>query len=363
MRGASPPRVTRPGKPMHEPNSTLRFWLLNTIAWAAYALLNVFLMAQFGGASSGGMLIGVTLAAALWAISGVLRGRALTLHWWDDPAPALLSKLAASVVLGALLAQGVIAAVLVPALRNDWVQLPAGAADYSVGASIGYWLNTAIVLALWTGVWAGLHSMRRARQAQLAQLRAEAAHSALERDALRARLNPHFVFNALNNLRALIHEDPERAREMVTRLSRTLRHALEHNGANRVTLAEEMAVVDDYLAIEAVHYEQRLRVVKDVSADGGSALLPAMALQLLVENAIKHGIAVTPAGGELHIAAHLQDGVLHLRVENPLGVAAADTAGHGVGLAYLRAQLQGTTGRFELRREGARMQALLEVPQ
>lgn len=361
MRGASPPRMTRPGKPMHEPNSPLRFWLPNTTAWAAYALLNVFLMAQFGGASSGGMLIGVTLAVALWAISGVLRWRALSRHWWDDPAPVLLSKLAASVVLGALLAQGVIAAVLVPSVRNGWVQLPAGAADYSVGASIGYWLNTAIVLALWTGVWAGLHSMRRARQAQLAQLRAEAAHSALERDALRARLNPHFVFNALNNLRALIHEDPERAREMVTRLSRTLRHALEHSSATRVTLDEELAVVDDYLAIEAIHYEQRLCVVKDISADGG-ALLPAMALQLLVENAIKHGIAVTPSGGELRIAARQQDGVLHISVENPLGVA-ADTAGHGVGLAHLRAQLDGTSGRFELRREGDRMRAVLEVPQ
>lgn len=361
MRGASPPRMTRPGKPMHEPNSPLRFWLLNTIAWAAYALLNVFLMAQFGGASSGGMLIGVTLAGALWAISSVLRWRALTAHWWDDPAPLLLSRLAASVVVGALLAQALIAAVLLPSLRNGWVQLPTGTADYSFASALGYWLNTVIVLALWTGIWAGLHSLRRARLAQLAQLRAEAAHSALERDALRARLNPHFVFNALNNLRALIHEDPERAREMVTRLSRTLRHALEHGGASRVTLDEELAVVDDYLAIEAVHYEQRLRVVKDISADGG-ALLPAMALQLLVENAIKHGIALTPSGGELRIAARQQDGALHISVENPLGVA-ADTAGHGVGLAYLRAQLDGTRGRFELRCEGDRMRAVLEVPQ
>jgi hypothetical protein len=127
-------------------------------------------------------------------------------------------------------------------------------------------------------------------------------NAALERDALRARLNPHFMFNALNNLRALILEDPERARDMVTRLSRTLRQALAHNRSEQVTLAEELAVVDDYLAIEAVHFEQRLQVRQQIDADATQAQLPAMALQLLVENAIKHGIASRPAAARCRSA-------------------------------------------------------------
>ena len=119
-------------------------------------------------------------------------------------------------------------------------------ADFSPKALLLYWYTTAVMLALWAALWAGLHSLRRIRSADLARLRAEAERSALERDALRARLNPHFMFNALNNLRALITEDPERARDMVTRLSRTLRRALAHNRSEQVTLAEELAVVDDY---------------------------------------------------------------------------------------------------------------------
>ena len=200
---------------------------------------------------------------------------------------------------------------------------------------------------------AGTHS-------ELARLRAEAERSALERDA--PRLNPHFMFNALNNLRALILEDPERARDMVTRLSRTLRQALAHNRSEQVTLAEELAVVDDYLAIEAVHFEQRLQVRQQIDADATQAQLPAMALQLLVENAIKHGIASRPGGGEVQIRATLDNDVLRLRVDNPLPTGSEPTHGHGVGLAYLRAQL-GMRGRFVLQPAGDRMQALLEIPQ
>ncbi len=121
-------------------------------------------------------------------------------------------------------------------------------------------------------------------------------------------------------------------------------------------------MVDDYLAIEAVHFEQRLQVRQQIDADAMQAQLPAMALQLLVENAIKHGIASRPGGGEVQIHATLDNDVLRLQVDNPLASVSEPTHGHGVGLAYLRAQL-GTQGRFTLQPVGDRMQALLEIPQ
>jgi LytS/YehU family sensor histidine kinase len=266
------------------------------------------------------------------------------------------------VVVGTSVAQAVTAALLLPALAFGWVRLPGGHADYRLSSVLVYWVNTALFLLIWTGLWAGLHGLRRARYSELARLRAEAERSALERDALRARLNPHFMFNALNNLRALILEHPEAARDMVTRLSRTLRRALAHNRSEQVTLAEELAVVDDYLAIEAVHFEQRLQVRRDIATDAEQARLPAMALQLLVENAIKHGIATRPGGGEVTIRATLDDDLLRVRVENPIGPCNVETQGHGVGLAYLRAQL-GPHGRFVLYPVDERMLAVLEIPQ
>ena len=352
---------------MPESTSTLRFWLINTLGWALFCVVSLAMTGAFGGgSSSGSTLISVGLGVLLYAISGSVRALALRCHWWRLDLGALVLRLALAVLLGAALAQLMLTAVLQPALALGWVDFAGRSGDFRPVARLLYWLNTVLMLGLWTALWAGLHGVRSARQAELARLRAEAERSALERDALRARLNPHFMFNALNNLRALILEDPERARQMVTDLSRTLRHALEHARSEEAVLADELAVVRDYLAVEAVHYEQRLQVYFEVSGEAAQARLPVMALQLLVENAIKHGIAVCPGGGEVRISAQCRDGLLRLQVDNPVGVAAAGnataTAGHGVGLAYLRSQL-GRGGRFHLQPADGRMQALLEIPQ
>nr|WP_246606771.1 histidine kinase [Lysobacter antarcticus] len=325
-----------------------------------YIALSLLLGALFGGLSPAMVLISVSLGVYLWLVSGRIRVTAVRHGWWQRGGWALVTRLIAAVAVGATAAQLGVAALLVPSIKLGWVQVDGGMSAYRPAATLMYWLNTAVVLALWTGIWAGAHSVRQARQSELARLRAEARHSLLERDALKARLNPHFVFNALNNVRALINEDPARARELVTRLSNTLRHALDHTGNAEVSVARELEVVDDYLAVEAVHYEDRLRVVRDVAPDTREATLPAMALQLLVENAIKHGIAVVPGGGEITIELRREGEALQVAVSNPLPLVPA-ARGHGVGLAYLQAQLG--AGTVELQCSGERMVARLVVPQ
>ena len=337
------------------------FGWLNLVPWAIYLAISLAFGAGYGMWRSGALLLFVTIALAMYLVSSGLRALALRRGWLQRDGWALSGRLLASVMIGALAVQAVVALVMVPAVALHWVAMPGGRLDYRPAAVLVYWFNAAIVLGLWTAGWAGARVLERARHSEIARLRAEAERSALERDALRARLNPHFVFNALNNLRALINEDTGRAREMVTRLSNTLRHALEQNDRERVRLGEELAVVDDYLAIEAVHYEQRLRVNRHIAPAALDARLPPMALQLLVENAIRHGIAVTPGGGELELHAHCVDGMLRLDVSNP-GRLGTGNGGHGVGLAYLRAHL-GRDGRFELTEHEGRVRARLEIAQ
>lgn len=342
--------------------SARRFWIANVVVWGLYGLLSAALGRAFGGAlSSGIVLVSVTLSVTLLVASSAIRAIALRHRWLERDGGGVAVRLLAAVAIGAALVQVAVAAVIVPAAGNGWVAFPAYT-GYGVGQVFGYWINTVIVLGLWTGAWFGWRTLRRARTSELAMLRAESDRRGLELDALRARLNPHFVFNALNNLRALILEDPERARELVTRLSSTLRHALEHSQRDWTTLREECGVVDDYLAVEAVHYEARLRPRIDVDPAALDARLPPMALQLLVENAIKHGIGRTPGGGELALSARRARDVLVVDVRNP-GRLDAPGDGTGVGHAFLRHRLQQAGGRFSITQDGDGVVARMEIPQ
>lgn len=342
---------------------TLRFALLNLVPAVFYAgfILTIFRLGTDTLPASAWWLA-MSCGGVLWLGTCTLRAIALRRRWMELPAISLLWRLVVAVVVGAVIAQLLIRGVMVVADAAQWIEL--GPRDrYTIIAAFSYTLQTLIIFGLWTATWAVLHLLRRSRTSELARLRAESQRNALELDALRARLNPHFVFNALNNVRALINEEPARAREVVTRLSNILRHALEHSQREATSLREELAVVDDYLAVESVHYEERLRVHRDIARDALDAQLPPMLLQLLVENAIKHGIARTPGGGELGLSAWRHDGRLAIEVSNP-GRVDDGEGGHGVGLAYLRARLAREPGhRFELLQNGARVLARLEISQ
>ncbi|WP_235893564.1 sensor histidine kinase [Cognatilysobacter lacus] len=344
-----------------ERSSARRFWIANALVWTLYVGVSIGLGGAFGGASSGLVLISAALGFFLWIGSGVLRMLAIRRGWFGLGGRALTLRLVAGIAIVGAITQAGIAAILVPALRLRWVALPGGGTPYGWGPVTGYWINTCVVLGVWTAAWVGRRALRRARDSEIIALRAESERGRLELEALRARLNPHFVFNALNNVRALILEDPDRARELVTRLSATLRHALEHSQREWTTLREELAVVDDYLAVEAVHYEQRLRTHMDVDPAVLDARLPPMALQLLVENAIKHGIARTAGGGLLSVRAGRAGDALTIDVVNP-GRLDASTSGTGVGLAFLRNRLRDCGGRFSLEERGDGVHAHLEIP-
>lgn len=340
-----------------------RFWFANVTIWAAYAAVSMAMGRTFAGSlSSGIVLVSVLLGVFLCLASGALRAIVGRRSWFERDIGPLAFRIIGAVALLSVAVQMSIFAVLAPALSLGWVDFEGRSTGFGPAAVAGYWINTVILLGLWTGGWVGWRALRRARTSELANARAESAHRALELDALRARLNPHFVFNALNNLRALILEDPERARELVTRLSNTLRHALEHSQQEWTTLRQELQVVQDYLAVEGVHYEDRLRPVLRVDDAALDARIPPMALQLLVENAIKHGIARTAGGGELSIRAERRAVALVVEVANP-GRLRDGSDGTGVGLAFLRSRLQPSGGRFELASGDGRVAATLEIPQ
>ncbi|MEJ7617390.1 MAG: histidine kinase [Pyrinomonadaceae bacterium] len=139
------------------------------------------------------------------------------------------------------------------------------------------------------------------REQEIAKLATEA-----QLRALRAQINPHFLFNALTTIGYLIQTSPPRALETLLRLTDLLRRVLRA-GEEWTTLGEELKLVESYLDIERARFEERLRVRIDVPRELQELLVPSLIVQPLVENAIKHGITPLKAGGEIHIAARLAE--------------------------------------------------------
>lgn len=186
-----------------------------------------------------------------------------------------------------------------------------------------------------------------------------------ELKALRAQLNPHFLFNSLNSINALIGANPEAARRMTEGLGDFLRRSLSLGGRETVTLAEELALVDRYLAIEQVRFGERLGIERRIEPAAAECLVPPLLLQPLVENAIKHGVADRIDGGTILIEARLADGRLVVQVENAFDPDAPPRRGAGVGLENTRRRVEALDprdARLDVLRGEGRFVVRLHVP-
>lgn len=196
------------------------------------------------------------------------------------------------------------------------------------------------------------------------QLEAQLAQAELE--ALKMQLHPHFLFNTLNSIAALLHEDAEKADRMIARLGDFLRLTLQSSGTHEVTLKEELKFLEYYLAIERLRFTDRLTTSIEVEPEALETRVPNLILQPIVENAIRHGVALVDRPGELTIRARRAGGRLRLEIEdNGPGVerAGAGAPGNGLGLANTRARLEGLYGadhRLELA-PGARGGLLVRI--
>jgi len=205
---------------------------------------------------------------------------------------------------------------------------------------------------------------RELRESQLETHLVEAQLQALQR-----QLQPHFLFNTLNTISALMHRDVDAADNMIAKLSDLLRISLHNVGTQEVPLKEELDFLSKYLEIEQSRFRDRLTVVFDVQPDTLDALVPHLVLQPLVENSIKHGIGPRPTPGRIEIRSRRTGSLLELEVkDNGLGLSAARLTdfNRGVGLANTRSRLQhlyGSSHRFEFRQPaGGGLSVLVAIP-
>jgi LytS/YehU family sensor histidine kinase len=169
---------------------------------------------------------------------------------------------------------------------------------------------------IWALLYFGVHFFENYERAEIQKWRLEAVIKDAELMALKSQLNPHFLFNALNSIRALIVEDPIRGQDAVTKLAGILRYSLQTSAAELSTLRAEMEFVEDYLSIEIIRFDERLAVDLQLSEAALDCAVPTMLVQTLVENGVKHGVAARPQGGTIKLRAWLEKERLRIQVEN-----------------------------------------------
>lgn len=192
---------------------------------------------------------------------------------------------------------------------------------------------------IWSAIYFIYHYVSAAQREQIDNLKLKSHIKELELKTIKTHINPHFIFNALNGIRAMVDENPQRARSAITELSNILRSSINIDKSETVPLTDELNIIKDYLALEQMRFEDRLRIQYDIEDKTTSQPVPPMMLQMLVENAIKHGISHEINGGLVKLSALLTDNILELRVENT-GLLKEQQKGGGFGIMSIQERLK-----------------------
>lgn len=237
--------------------------------------------------------------------------------------------LAIHVVLASLLIGMIWSLIIIPI--NSYYFPVAEDKPITILIIIAILFNLSFVILVWCLIYFIFQLFINFKQSEIDKWQLEAAVKNAELIALKSQINPHFIFNSLNNIRSLVIENPEKARDMITHLSGLLRYSIQFNNKERVSLEDELEIVQNYLNLESIQYEDRLKYKLEIKPETLDLKIPPMAIQLLVENAIKHGISNLPEGGHIHIRSSLVDDELMVEVINS-GQLKEGINGTGIGL-------------------------------
>ena len=177
------------------------------------------------------------------------------------------------------------------------------------------------------------------KDVKLKQMHLEANLKESQLNTLKGQINPHFMFNSLNNIRGLILEDTKKSREMITRLSEMLRYSLTKNDIDAIALEDELEMVDNYIAISKIQMEDRLQFDKNIEVNPYGIKIPPMIIQMLVENATKHGIANLKNGGVINLNIKQEQKELFIEVSNS-GKLSIDSNSTQLGLKNIKQRLE-----------------------
>ncbi len=307
------------------------YWICQLVGWFVYVLLNLFFFGLQNALNAKILITYFTWYPLGILITHLFRNVIIKLNWLQYSTYLQISLvILASIINGSIF--HFIQYLIDGALNLRFSQL-------NLIDSITTTINLSFVFFFWSLIYFSFHFLNNYKEAEIQSLKWQATIKEIELNKLKSQLNPHFMFNAMNSIRALIDENPLKAKDAITQLSNILRNTLMMEKNKVIPFQEEMKIVSDYLNLEKVRFEERLHFRFNIIPEADVYLIPPLLLQTLVENGIKHGISKLTRGGEINIDTQLKNDELLITVKNSGSYDAGKKSETGFGLKNTRERL------------------------
>lgn len=286
------------------------YWAAQLFGWFSYILLVGGLNKLNGNELNQPLILNLLFIFLLGiGLSHLYRNIIIALKW---------AKLNIGYIIGRVILASLIFAIIFHFTQSLFSDVIVAKNTYSFELvdAIPKIINWTLLLILWSSLYFLFHFINNYKQEEIKNLRWQAAKNEIELNKIKSQLNPHFIFNSMNSIRALIDENPLLAKSAITQLSNVLRNSLLMGKKKLITFGEELQLVDDYLNLEKTRFEERLKIEKNIAINVKNILVPPLMIQTLVENGIKHGTSKQPKGGTIKIDAIIKNNALVITIEN-----------------------------------------------
>jgi sensor histidine kinase YesM len=337
------------------------FWILQAIGWVLFAVFVFLYNVQSLGNNWATYVVSMSVFAGGFGWTTLYRYFIHRMGWRELPMIKILPRMIIASVIVAIIWTATF-------LGAYYVTSFVGAAiHFTWSLALSNLANSTVIMVSWSILYFSVNLFNQSQEMRVEKYRLESAYKDAQLRVLKSQINPHFMFNALNNIRALMLEDVHKSREMLTRLSELLRYSLAYGKTKTVSIGDELEITRNYIALNSIQFDQRLQHSFEIEPQCLNYRIPPMLIQMLVENSIKHGISQIPEGGQITVKVSTDEESLKLEVSNTGTLKKRNSEeSQNIGLKNIQERLTllyGKNAKFTLYESNDRVYATITIPQ